>query len=94
MADTAGARIITEDELDSITLKAAIEGILGVMNIPCHACTPFNNSWVNFLGISCFAGNENVLAVMSERALKAARPEASTEIVQQILALVSSSTRR
>ncbi|KAI6674225.1 hypothetical protein NL676_002131 [Syzygium grande] len=66
MADLAGTRIITEDELDSPTLKVAIEEMLG---------------------------DEKQLAVMSERALKAAKPEASAEISERILSLVSSSQR-
>ncbi|PKI48339.1 hypothetical protein CRG98_031287 [Punica granatum] len=64
MADLAGSRIIREDELDSITLKSAIEELLG---------------------------NEDQLTVMSERALKAAKPNASAEIVERILSLVTSS---
>ncbi|KAF8022544.1 hypothetical protein BT93_F0150 [Corymbia citriodora subsp. variegata] len=66
MADLAGTRIITEDEVDSTTLKVAIEEMLG---------------------------DENQLAVMSERALKAAKPEASAEISERILSLVNSSPR-
>lgn len=38
-------------------------------------------------------GDENQLAVMSERALKAAKPEASAEISKRILSLVNSSPR-
>ncbi|XP_015882789.2 uncharacterized protein LOC107418599 [Ziziphus jujuba] len=62
MADLADARVITEDELDSTTLRAAIEEILG---------------------------DAKKMADMSERALKAANPNASTEIVQHILSLVN-----
>lgn len=36
MADLADARVITEDELDSTTLRAAIEEILGMMNLLCR----------------------------------------------------------
>ncbi|EXC25182.1 Undecaprenyl-PP-MurNAc-pentapeptide-UDPGlcNAc GlcNAc transferase [Morus notabilis] len=67
MADLADARIITEDELDSTTLKTAIEELLG---------------------------DEKKMADMSERALKAAKPNASAEIVQHILSLVDLSTAK
>ncbi|KAE8663326.1 putative Octicosapeptide/Phox/Bem1p family protein [Hibiscus syriacus] len=62
MADVAGSRVITEDELDSTTLGTAISEILG---------------------------NERLLAEMSERALKAAKPDASSEIAKRILSLVN-----
>ncbi|XP_022736173.1 uncharacterized protein LOC111289412 isoform X1 [Durio zibethinus] len=61
MADVAGSRVITEDELDSTTLGTAISEILG---------------------------DESLLAEMSERALKAAKPDASAEIAKHILSLV------
>ncbi|KAH7549363.1 hypothetical protein ACOSP7_025891 [Xanthoceras sorbifolium] len=61
MADVAGSRVITEDELDSTTLGDAMYEILG---------------------------NEGLMAEMSERALKAAKPGASAEIAQHILSLV------
>ncbi|EEF37506.1 UDP-N-acetylglucosamine--N-acetylmuramyl-(pentapeptide) pyrophosphoryl-undecaprenol N-acetylglucosamine transferase isoform X2 [Ricinus communis] len=61
MADVAGSRIITEDELDSTTLGTTIEEILG---------------------------DETVMADMSERARKAAKPDASAEIAGHILSLV------
>ncbi|CAL5445228.1 unnamed protein product [Camellia sinensis] len=67
MADIAGSRVITEDELDSTTLGTAIEGILE---------------------------NESLMAEMSERALKAAKPNASAEIVEHILSLVKLSTAK
>ncbi|KAJ8753736.1 hypothetical protein K2173_026412 [Erythroxylum novogranatense] len=67
MADVAGSRVITEDELDSTTLGATIEEILG---------------------------NENLMAEMSERALRAAKPDASAEIAQHILSLIESSTAK
>ncbi|ESR55815.1 glycosyltransferase [Citrus sinensis] len=63
MAKLADSRIITEDELDSITLETTIEEILG---------------------------NEALMAEMSERALKAAKPGASADIAQHILSLVES----
>ncbi|KAI8542830.1 hypothetical protein RHMOL_Rhmol08G0170000 [Rhododendron molle] len=62
LADLAGSRVITEDELDSTTLGTAIEEILG---------------------------NEILMAKMSERALKAAKPNASVEIVEHIISLVN-----
>ncbi|POO01911.1 N-acetylglucosaminyltransferase [Trema orientale] len=67
MADLADARVISEDELDSTTLKNAIEELLG---------------------------NEKKMADMSERALKAAKPNASAEIVQHILSLVDLPTSK
>lgn len=67
MADLAGSRIITEDELDSTTLETAILEILD---------------------------NESLMAELSERALKAAKPNASAEIAEQILSLVKLSTTK
>ncbi|TYI72546.1 hypothetical protein E1A91_D07G069600v1 [Gossypium mustelinum] len=61
MADVAGSRVITEDELDSTTLGLAICEILG---------------------------DERFLAEMSQRALNAAKPDASAEIAKHILSLV------
>ncbi|KAB2020411.1 hypothetical protein ES319_D07G067300v1 [Gossypium barbadense] len=61
MADVAGSRVITEDELDSTTLGLAICEILG---------------------------DERLLAEMSQRALNAAKPDASAEIAKHILSLV------
>ncbi|KAM6594794.1 hypothetical protein CsatA_002497 [Cannabis sativa] len=61
MADLADAQVITEDELDSTTLKTAIEDLLG---------------------------DERKMADMSERALKAAKPNASADITRHILSLV------
>jgi hypothetical protein len=40
MADLAGSRVITEDELDSTTLALAIEEILGTLNL-----LPYFHSW-------------------------------------------------
>ncbi|XP_059640916.1 uncharacterized protein LOC132283054 [Cornus florida] len=67
MADLAGSRVITEDELDSTTLATAIEEIIG---------------------------NEILMAEMSERALMAAKPNASAEIAQYILSLVELSAAK
>ncbi|PNT09593.1 hypothetical protein POPTR_012G053600v4 [Populus trichocarpa] len=67
MADVAGTRVITEDELDSTTLGTAIEEILD---------------------------DDALRAEMSERALRAAKPDASAQIAQHILSLVESSTKR
>ncbi|XP_027168336.1 uncharacterized protein LOC113768258 isoform X1 [Coffea eugenioides] len=64
MADLAGSRVITEDELDSTTLRTAVEEILD---------------------------NESLMVEMSQRALQAAKPNASIEIAQYILSVVSSS---
>ncbi|XP_057480276.1 uncharacterized protein LOC130767435 isoform X2 [Actinidia eriantha] len=67
MADLAGSRVITEDELDSTTLGTAIEEILG---------------------------NESLMAEMSEKALKATKPNASAAIVEHILSLVNFSAEK
>ncbi|CAK7349676.1 unnamed protein product [Dovyalis caffra] len=67
MADVAGTRIITEDELDSTTLGTTIEEILG---------------------------DDALRAEMSERALRAAKPDASAQIAQHILSLVESSSKK
>lgn len=39
-----------------------------------------------------FSGDEDQLSVMSERALKAAKPDASAEIVEHIVSLVAPSS--
>nr|GMC80170.1 UDP-N-acetylglucosamine--N-acetylmuramyl-(pentapeptide) pyrophosphoryl-undecaprenol N-acetylglucosamine transferase-like isoform X1 [Ipomoea batatas] len=62
MAKLAGARVITENELDSFALRSAAEEILG---------------------------DESLMADMSERALKAAKLDASAEISKHILSLVN-----
>ncbi|KAL3512217.1 hypothetical protein ACH5RR_024934 [Cinchona calisaya] len=64
MADLVGSRVITEDELDSTTLRTAVEEIIG---------------------------DESLMEEMSQRALQTAKPNASAEIAQHILSLVSSS---
>ncbi|XP_021909384.1 uncharacterized protein LOC110823333 [Carica papaya] len=61
LADVAGSKLITEDELDSITLNSAIEEILG---------------------------DENLMAEMSERALKAAKCEAAATIANHIISMI------
>lgn len=40
------------------------------------------------------AGDKDVMADMSERALKAAKPDASAEIALHILSLVEASTKK
>ncbi|WCJ21906.1 UDP-N-acetylglucosamine--N-acetylmuramyl-(pentapeptide) pyrophosphoryl-undecaprenol N-acetylglucosamine transferase [Euphorbia peplus] len=67
MADVAGSRFITEDELDSTTLGIAIEEILG---------------------------DETLMTDMSERALKAAKPDASAEIARHVISLFETSTTK
>ncbi|GMH21378.1 hypothetical protein Nepgr_023220 [Nepenthes gracilis] len=67
MADLAGSRIITEDELDSTTLGLAIEDILA---------------------------NGSLMAVMSERAVKASKPDAGAVIAQHILSLADLSNAK
>ncbi|KAF9625235.1 hypothetical protein IFM89_020821 [Coptis chinensis] len=61
MSDLAGSKVVTEDELESTTLRIAIEEILG---------------------------DERQMADMSEKGMKAARPEASAEIAKHIFSLV------
>ncbi|XP_010540005.1 PREDICTED: uncharacterized protein LOC104813907 [Tarenaya hassleriana] len=63
MADIVGAKVISEEELDSIALRTAMEEVLG---------------------------DEERMAEMSERALKAAKPDAASVIAQHILSLVKS----
>lgn len=96
MADLAGSKVITEDELDSTTLRTAIEEIIGTENLlPCDL--NLRQSWVlnyvlKFRSYCKFSTeNESLMAEMSERALKVARPNASVEIAQQILSTVNSS---
>ncbi|GAB4845255.1 hypothetical protein Ancab_038665 [Ancistrocladus abbreviatus] len=67
MADLAGSKIITEEELDATTLRLAIEEILV---------------------------NESLMEMMSERALKAAKPNAGAEIMEHILSLVNFSATK
>ncbi|XP_020252389.1 uncharacterized protein LOC109829744 [Asparagus officinalis] len=65
MADVAGSKVITEDELGSRSLEIAIDEVLG---------------------------NEDLMAEMSEKALRAARPNASADIAKCILSLVKVSS--
>lgn len=44
--------------------------------------------------VALVTGNEGLMAEMSERAFKAAKPGASAEIAQHILSLVESSTQK
>ncbi|PIA63790.1 hypothetical protein AQUCO_00201253v1, partial [Aquilegia coerulea] len=67
MSDLAGSQVILEDELESTTLRTAIEEILG---------------------------DERQMANMHERAMKAARPEASVEIAQYVMSLGELSTAK
>lgn len=61
MADIMGAKVITEDELDSTTLTSAVDEILG---------------------------DEKLMADMSHKALTAARPNASADIIRHICSLI------
>ncbi|VVA95191.1 unnamed protein product [Arabis nemorensis] len=63
MADIVGSKLITEEELDTITLRAAMEDILG---------------------------NEELMAEMSERAFKAAKPDAGLDVANHIISIVKS----
>ncbi|KAL1216843.1 hypothetical protein V5N11_025332 [Cardamine amara subsp. amara] len=63
MADLVGSKLITEEELDSITLRAAMEEILG---------------------------NEELMTEMSERAFKAAKPDAASDVAKHIISIVKS----
>ncbi|KAG0458243.1 hypothetical protein HPP92_023078 [Vanilla planifolia] len=62
MVDVAGSKILTEDELDSTSLAAVVEELLG---------------------------DENLMRAISEKALKAALPNAATNIAESILSLVN-----
>ncbi|XP_010906977.2 uncharacterized protein [Elaeis guineensis] len=66
MADIAGSKVLTEDELDSSSLQTAIDEILG---------------------------NEHLMAEMSEKALKFARPGAAADVAKCILSLVLSNVK-
>ncbi|KAG1368126.1 hypothetical protein COCNU_14G005940 [Cocos nucifera] len=66
MADIAGSKVLTEDELDSSSLQTAIDEILG---------------------------NEHLMAEMSEKALKFARPSAAADVAKCILSLVLSNVK-
>ena len=61
MADVMGARVITEDELDSSSLTCIIDEIVG---------------------------DEKLMAEMSQKALNAARPNASADIIRHICSLI------
>lgn len=61
MADIVGSKVITEEELDTITLRAAIEEILG---------------------------NEELMREMSERALRAGKPDAALDVAKHIISIV------
>jgi UDP-N-acetylglucosamine--N-acetylmuramyl-(pentapeptide) pyrophosphoryl-undecaprenol N-acetylglucosamine transferase len=64
MADVMGAKVITEDELDSSSLRSIIDEVFG---------------------------DEKLMSDMSQKALSAARPNASTDIIRHICSLVGSS---
>ncbi|PSR89061.1 UDP-N-acetylglucosamine--N-acetylmuramyl-pyrophosphoryl-undecaprenol N-acetylglucosamine transferase [Actinidia chinensis var. chinensis] len=112
MADLAGSRVITEDELDSTTLGTAIEEIL-VPSPNVAEGHQFKNALLmadlagsrvitedeldsTTLGtaIEEILGNESLMAEMSEKALKAAKPNASAAIVEHILSLVNFSAEK
>jgi len=63
MADIMGAKVITEDELDSSSLTSAVDEIFG---------------------------DEKLMADMSQKALTAARPNASADIIRHICSLIGS----
>ncbi|KAG7586935.1 Glycosyl transferase family 28 C-terminal [Arabidopsis thaliana x Arabidopsis arenosa] len=63
MADIVGSKLITEEELDTITLRAAMEDILG---------------------------NEELMMEMSERAFKAAKPDAASDVAKHIISIIKS----
>ncbi|KAK8452847.1 hypothetical protein SEVIR_5G182900v4 [Setaria viridis] len=63
MADVMGAKVITEDELDSSSLTSAVDEIFG---------------------------DEKLMADMSQKALTAARPNASADIIRHICSLIGS----
>ncbi|CAN6446106.1 unnamed protein product [Victoria cruziana] len=61
MEELAGSMVLDEDILDSSTLRAAMDEVLG---------------------------NEDLMTEMSEKCLRAAMPEASRQVAEQILSLV------
>uniref|UniRef100_A0A0D9V1K0 Glycosyl transferase family 28 C-terminal domain-containing protein n=1 Tax=Leersia perrieri TaxID=77586 RepID=A0A0D9V1K0_9ORYZ len=63
MADVMGAKVITEDELDSSSLRSIIDEVFG---------------------------DEKLMSDMSQKALSAARPNASTDIIRHICSLIGS----
>ncbi|XP_062211639.1 uncharacterized protein LOC133912760 [Phragmites australis] len=63
MADVMGAKVITEDELDSSSLTSTIDEVFG---------------------------DEKLMADMSQKALTAARPNASADIIRHICSLIGS----
>ncbi|KAJ1257373.1 hypothetical protein BS78_K076100 [Paspalum vaginatum] len=63
MADIMGAKVITEDELDSSNLTSAVDEIFG---------------------------DEKLMADMSQKALTAARPNASVDIIRDICSVIGS----
>lgn len=63
MADIMGAKVITEDELDSSSLTSAVDEIFG---------------------------DEKLMSDMSQKALTAARPNASANIIRHICSLIGS----
>ncbi|XP_008809180.2 UDP-N-acetylglucosamine--N-acetylmuramyl-(pentapeptide) pyrophosphoryl-undecaprenol N-acetylglucosamine transferase-like [Phoenix dactylifera] len=65
MADLAGSKVLTEEELDSNLLEDTINEVLG---------------------------DESLMAEMSEKAMRAARPNASSDIAKCILSLVEHSS--
>ncbi|CAH8359378.1 unnamed protein product [Eruca vesicaria subsp. sativa] len=62
MADIVGSKVILEEELDTITLRAAMEEILG---------------------------NEEMMTEMSERALRAGKPDAASDVAKHIISIVN-----
>ncbi|MBA0757259.1 hypothetical protein Gotri_020368 [Gossypium trilobum] len=95
MADVAGSRVITEDELDSTTLGLAICEILGILQLLlAFMISVMTGDWKSDNHLRSLMVNritewdERLLAEMSQRALNAAKPDASAEIAKHILSLV------
>ena len=67
MADLAGSRVITEDELDSTTLRTAVEEILGIISLPpCKilATVVQKKKCELFHSCSCFDGSDIFMRIL------------------------------
>lgn len=89
MADIVGSKLITEEELDSITLRATMEEILGNYLKFKFLIFFFFLSFVTLCWFQII-GNEELMTEMSERAFKAAKPDAASDVAKHIISIVKS----
>lgn len=92
MADIVGSKVITEEELDSITLRSAIEDIIGNLK---SAKQIKNNLIFLYLPLSYWVWlqmivNEELMTEMSERAINAAKPDAASDVAKHIISIIRS----